>query len=450
MEMPTSWRIDADAGSTLVNIRWWNELRDPLLSEYIQIALENNKELQVAIWRVREFYAQYQIVRSSLFPQINLEGSALRERFPEGVSFLPPNFNPVTDEYSYSFNLSYEIDFWGKFRNASSTAYYEYLAQVENRRTVVLTLVGAVAQAYIFLRDLDLQLKISQLTLESRKESLRIARDRFEGGLTSEIEVAQAASAYEEALAAVVVLERSIPQQENLLSILLGQAPADIARGKDIEQLMLPCEVPSGLPSDLLTRRPDIMQAENLLIAANANIGVARAAFFPQISLTGAYGGDSFELHELFSNPARMWQIGANLLQAIFTGGALIGQLDVAKAQRQEACFQYQQTILNALREVNDALIAYQKTRELVRVNEADVAALKDYLYLAWLRYYEGETQYLTVLDAERQLFTAEIELAQSEGDQFLTLVDLYKALGGGWVIEADNFSLSSEAKNAN
>jgi multidrug efflux system outer membrane protein len=442
--MPTGWRFKSDDGSTLCNLRWWESLNDPILNNLIETALQNNKDLQIAIWRVKEYWGQYEIVRSGLFPQVDFEGSALKQRFPTNaglLDFLPQgtNFNPILPDYKGVFNLSYELDFWGQVRNETFAAYNEYLAQIENRRTVVLSLVGAVAQAYILLRRLDLELSISRQTLQTRKESLQIARLRFEGGLTSEIEVTQAASAYEEALIAVAVYERQIPQQENLLSVLLGQSPHDIVRGKAIYEFNLEAEVPAGLPCDLLTRRPDIVGAENILIAANANIGVARAAFFPQFNLTGFYGRESSALKSFFTKPAKTWQIGGDFIQQIFTGGRLFGQLDVAKAQQQEALFQYEQTILNALREVDDSLIGFQQSKEIFAASTDDVIALQEYVRLSWLRYYEGQTQYLTVLDAERTLFTAQINLAQAQADQFLTLVDLYKALGGGWVIDADS-----------
>jgi outer membrane protein, multidrug efflux system len=447
IDMPLSWRIESDEGSTLANVDWWTSLEDPVLNSLILTALENNKDLQIAIWRVKEFYGQYQVARSPLFPQIELGASALRERIPTNVSELsigsdsgqfPLSFNPINSEYALNFSLSYEIDFWGEVRNASYAAYSQYLAQIENRRVVILTLVGAVAQGYVFLRQLDLQYQISQKTLESRRESLDIARDRFEGGVTSEIEVSQAESVFEQALAQTKIYERQIAEQENLICLLLGQSPAPITRGKSIDQLFLPKEIPAGLPSDLLVRRPDILRAELNLIAANATIGVARAAFFPQVSLTSLYGWESLELKELFSKGARTWQLGANLLQQIFTGWKLTGELNIAKAQKEELVYQYEQTILNALREVDSALIAHKKSKEIAIIDQAGVDALKEYLYLAWLQYYEGETQYLTVLDAERRLFAAELDLAQAQSDQFLTLVELYKALGGGWVIEAD------------
>lgn len=441
--MPMSWRFESDEASTLCNLRWWESFGDTVLNELIETALENNKDLQVAIWRVREYWGQYEIVRSGLFPQVDLQASALKQKFPTRAGFLDflpqgTGFNPILPDYKGVFNLAYEFDFWGQIRNETFAAYNEYLAQVENRRTVVLSLVAAVAQAYITLRQLDLQMIISLETLESRRESLRYATDRFEGGLTSEIEVAQAASTYQETVATVQDLERQIPQQEDLLSVLLGQSPHDIVRGKGLYEWTLLQEIPAGLPCDLLTRRPDILQAENRLIAANANIGVARAAFFPQINLAAFYGAESAALKSFFDKAARTWQIGGNLLQQIFTGGRLFGQLDVAKAQQKEALYHYEQTILTALREVNDSLIGHKISKELVQTYEKDVEVRKEYLYLAWLRYYEGQADYLTVLDAERTLFTAQLSLASSLAYEFSTLVDLYKALGGGWVLEAD------------
>ncbi len=439
-DMPQEWRFSSEEGSTLCNLRWWEAIGDPILNQLIETALQNNKDLKVAIYRVKEYWGQYEVVRSALLPQINFSGNAFKERLPTNANFTHflPGINPIIQNFQGLFNLSYEFDFWGQIRNQTFAAYSLYLAQIENRRTVVLSLVASVARAYIYLRQLDLEMTVSLETLQSREESLRIARARFEGGQTSEIDVTQAASAYEEAVVAVKELERQIPQQEDLLSVLLGQSPTDILRGKAVYEFALPEEIPAGQPCEILTQRPDIMAAEERLIASNANIGVARAAFFPQLSLAAFYGRNSFYLNQFFDQSSKVWQIGGNILQQIFTGGALFGQLEVAKAQQKEALFQYQQTILTALREVNDSLIGYEKSQEIFAAYEADVIALQEYLKLSWLRYYEGQTQYLTVLDAERTLFSAQILLAQAQADQFLTLVDLYKALGGGWVLDAD------------
>lgn len=438
MEMPCAWRIESDLSSTYANARWWEELDDPILNALILEALANNNDLKVAVARVCEFFARYQVVSSQLWPQISLSGTALKEKIPQKTTALPPGFDPITPFYAYQFTLAYEIDFWGKIRSEAHSAYAEALASIENRRTVVLTLVGAVAEAYVTLRQLDRELEISQATLAERKEYLRLANLRFEGGLTSEIEVVQAAAIYDQSLADVTFIEELIPQQENLISVLVGTNPTCILRGNTISSMKPPPDVPTGLPSELLLRRPDIRAAEDLLIAANAQIGAARAAFFPQISLTGLFGGESFELKSLFSSASRAWHIGATFMQPIFTGGKLRGQLNIACAEQQQALYSYAQTVLNAFKEVEDALIAYTQQKKLITIQEAKVKETRAYLHLSWLRYYNGQTDYLTVLDAERELYGTLIDLTRAQGNTLTALIDLYKALGGGWVIDAD------------
>ncbi len=439
MPMPESFRVDTEDGDFLANGLWWKSLGDEVLDELIQTALKNNKDLQVAMWRVCQYLAQAEVARSSLFPQLSGGGGALKEKVPVNQNFLPLGLSPIIPEYALNLSLSYELDFWGKVRNQSSAAYFEYLAEVENRRTVVLTLIGSTAQSYILLRQLDLQLEMAKKIQKSRGASLQIAKYRFEGGITSEIEVEQAMSVYQEAVAMVQELERKVPVQENLLSILLGQNPGPIPRGKSLKELILPKEVPTGLPVDLLTRRPDIVQAENNLKAACANVGVARAAFFPQFSFASLYGVESLHLKTLLKKPATTWVIGGSLLQEIFTGGSLRGQLKIAQAQKQELIFQYENVILKAFKEVDDALIGLRQSKEVFKADTLQLQALENYLQLAWYRYYEGQNQYLTVLDAERKVFDSELNTAAAQANQFLILVDLYKALGGGWVLEADD-----------
>ena len=447
--MPTSWRTEPLAGQDLTDTSWWDRFEDPQMGELIQLALANNNDLQVAAWRVYEYFAQYQATRSSLFPQITGNGSALKERLPVDSNFLPPTASPITPDYHMDLSLSYEIDFWGANRNATTAAFQEYLAQIENRRTVVITLIGSVAQGYILLKQLNLQLETARKLMSTYEEALRIANDRFEGGLTSKIEVDQAQTVYEEAVALVRDLEKKVPQQENLLSILLGQAPGPIPPGVSLDKLFLPQELPSCLPQDLLVRRPDILKAENNLKAANANIGIARAAFFPQFSLNALYGADHLALKGLLQRPARFWILGGGILQQVFTGGKLVSQLKVAEAQQKELLFAYEQSILTALKEVNDSLIGFEKNQQIFAADAAQVMALKDYLNLAWDRYYEGETQYLTVLDAERQALSAEMTAIAAQADQFLALIDLYKALGGGWVLQSDRL-VQKEDTNRN
>lgn len=440
--LPVDWRTESEIGDEIANISWWTHLGDEVLNEYIQLALDHNKDLKIAMWRVNEYLAQYKVARSPLFPQISSNGSAVKERFPIDADFLPFNVNPISPDFHIDLTLTYEIDFWGKVRNASSAAYSMYLAQVENRKTVVLTLVGSVVQSYITLRQLDLQLKLALGILESRQEALEIAKYRFEGGLTSKIEVDQSLSVYEEAVAVVKNLEKLVPQQENLLSVLLGEAPRGMKRGKELSELILPDHVPGGTPQDLLTRRPDILQAENNLKAANANIGIARAAFFPQLSFSTLFGYDTLQLNRLFNWGSRTWLIGGSYAQNIFTGGQLVGNLNVAKSRKEELVYQYQQTVLTALREVNDAQVGVKQSQEVFKADKRQVDALEDYLQLAWYQYYEGQTQYLTVLDAEREVFDAELNAVQAQADQFFNLINLYKSLGGGWVIEADKSAM--------
>jgi multidrug efflux system outer membrane protein len=310
----------------------------------------------------------------------------------------------------------------------------------ENRRTVILTLVTAVATAYVNLLNLDRQLEISRETVRSRGESLRIFDLRFKGGTISELELQQLRSEYETAVATVPAVEKQIAQQENNLSVLLGRNPGPIARGGTLQKLVLP-EVPAGLPSEVLERRPDIRQAEQQLVAANARIGVAKAAFFPTISLTGLLGVASADLSKLFSSDARTWTFAGSVNQPIFTGGTLTGQLQVSEAQQRQALYAYQQAIQTAFSEVENSLVDQGKTREQAAAQSRQVEALGRYAYLARLRYDNGYTSYIEVLDAERSLFQAQLQLAQTQSQLYFALINLYKALGGGWVDVAERLA---------
>lgn len=445
MEIPPYWRFENDCGSTCDNIRWWESFGDPVLNALIMKALQNNNDLKTAMWRVFEYYGRFQALSSKRFPQIDLDGFAQKQRYPVQAGFLPPGFDPITPHYKYEFTLNWELDFWGKVYNQTKSAFDELLAQVQNRRSVVLTLVSSVASSYIRLRELDRELEIAQATVRDREEYLDLARKRFLGGLTSEIEVEQAIAVLQETKGVVTQLEARIPIEEDLLSVLLGESPTCIMRGREVYDFCMPPCIPADVPSLLIERRPDIISSELELMAANARIGVARAAFFPKISLTGEFGGESFQLNQLFSLPARMWEIGASYVEQIFTGWRLTGELNEAIGIKQELLYQYQQTILTAFREVSDALIAHKQSKELVEVKKAQVEADATYLKLAFLRYYNGQNDYLTVLDAEEKLFNAQIELTQAQGDVFLTLVQLYKSLGGGWILDADRIGLYYE-----
>jgi multidrug efflux system outer membrane protein len=330
-------------------------------------------------------------------------------------------------------------------RRADEAARADLLSTEEARQAVILSLVSAVANSYVNLRDLDKQLEVAQRTAKSRKESYDLFKLRYEGGVISELELNQVKSEYEQALATIPNIEKQVAFQENGLSVLIGRNPGPIARGKTVDELVLPA-VPSGLPSDLLEKRPDIRQTEQALIAANARIGVAKAQFFPTISLTGLFGWSSTALDNLFTGPAQVWSYAGSLMAPIFTGGFLTGQLKATEAIQQQALFNYQSAIQNAFREVDNSLVDQRRTREQLEAQKRQVDALKEYARIARLRYDNGYTSYIEVLDAERSLFNAELQFAQTQGVLFQALVNLYKALGGGWVVEADKLTATADA----
>lgn len=442
VNIPQSWRLPADESSTLCNVRWWEQFDDEVLNNLIITALRNNQDMKVAIYRVFEYSARLGVTNAALFPALN--GNAIYNRNQASLSAPIPVFPGISrfyNDYEAFLSLSWELDFWGRLASASEAAYANLLGQIEARRAVALTIVSSVANAYITLRNLDSQLEVSKKTQASREESLKLAISRFDLGETSELEVKQAQAELEIAVIRVIEFERAIPQQENRLSILLGENPYLVERGRNIESFAYPPTIPAGIPSDVLSRRPDIMKAEDQLIAANAQVTEARALFFPQITLTGMYGSQSLQLKSFLTGPSEMWQYGFSAVQTIFDAGRTIFLVEGAKAIRDEALANYRQTILNAFLEVNNALVAVQKNKELLAEHQKQVQILLDYLHLAQLRYYEGEVDYLNVLDAERLLFNAQLDLVQAFSDNFTAVVDLYRALGGGWVTDADEIA---------
>jgi multidrug efflux system outer membrane protein len=391
--------------------------------------------------RVEEFYGRYGAQRGQQFPQVGLQGVGGSQRVSRvGSPALPEPIDVTSDFVSIDLGVSFEIDLWGKLRRATEAARADLLAAEENRRTVILSLVSAVATSYVRLLGLDRQLEVSRQTVNTRAESLRIFDLRFKGGVVSEMELQQVRSEYETALAAVPLLEKQVAQQENDLSVLLGRNPGAIARGGVLDKLVLPA-VPAGLPSELLERRPDIRQAEQQLVAANARVGVAKAAFYPSITLTGLLGTASAGLSNLFSGAAKTWSYAATVTQPIFTGGTLMSQLLVSEAQQKQALYGYQQAIQTAFGEVENSLVDQAKTRDQVVAQLRQVAALARYAHLARLRYEGGYTSYIEVLDAERSLFQGQLQLAQTQAQLYFALVSLYKALGGGWVDEAEKLA---------
>lgn len=436
--IPTQWQVSIQQANDFANTAWWKQFQDPVLDDLIQTALQENKEVQIAAARVEEYMGRYGVTRSAQFPQVGANADAARTRLSEN----PPQTTGENPGNSFQVDLgvSFELDLWGKLRNATEVARAQLLATEEARRTVILTLVSQLAISYMQLLDYDQQLAVTRATLQTRSESVRINGLRFKAGLISELDYQQAVAEYQSAAVQVPLLERLIALQENAISLLLGRNPGKISRGVTLDRLAMP-QVPGGLPSELLERRPDIRQAEQQLIAANAQIGVAKAAFYPSIALTGLLGVSSTDLSDLFEGPSRTWQFAGALAQPIFTGGALTGQLQVAEAVQKQAVLNYQQVIQTAFAEVDNSLVSVAKLREQLKDQAAQVQALQRYLDLATLRYKNGYTDYLTVVDAERNLYSAQLQYVQSQGDLFRAMVSLYKALGGGWVEEAERMT---------
>ncbi len=441
LDTPKAWRVEEKEAQNTANTAWWHQFDDPVLNGLIDEALKQNNDLRVATARVDEYVGRFWVGRSGLFPQIAAYGSATQDRATErGSAPMPSTVKNPVDNYQAGFNGSWEIDIWGKLRRSTEASKAELLSTEEARQAVILSLVSSVANGYITLRDFDKQLEIANRTAKTREESYKLFKLRYEGGVISELELNQVKSEYEQALATIPQVEKQIGFQENALSVLLGRNPGPIDRGKSIDELALPA-VPAGLPSDLLEKRPDVRQAEQALVAANARIGVAKAQFFPTISLTGLFGWASTELSNLFNGPAQVWSWGGAVAAPIFTGGSLLGQFWASEAIQQQTLFSYQSTVQTAFREVNDALIDQRRTREQLEAQKRQVDSLKEYARIARLRYDNGYTSYIEVLDAERSLFSAELTYAQTQGILFGALVNLYKSMGGGWVVEADKLT---------
>jgi multidrug efflux system outer membrane protein len=443
IDTPKAWRIDEKEAKDTANTAWWNQFNDPVMNGLIDEALKKNYDIRIATSRVDEYVGRYWVGRSGLFPQIGANAAAGQNRISEqgaSTAALSGLKNP-SDSYQANFSGSWEIDIWGKLRRANEASKADLLSTTEARQAVILSLVSVVATSYINLRNLDKQLEVARRTAKAREDSYKLFKLRYEGGVISELELNQVKSEYEQALATIPQIEKQITFQENALSLLLGRNPGPVDRGKSIDELALPA-VPAGLPSDLLEKRPDIRQAEQSLVAANARIGVAKAQFFPAISLTGLFGWASVELSGLFTGPAQVWSWGGALVAPIFTGGSLMGQFMASEAIQQQVLFNYQSTIQTAFREVDDSLADQKRTREQLEAQKRQVDSLREYARIAWLRFDNGYTSYIEVLDAERSLFSAELTYVQTQGVLFAALVNLYKAMGGGWVVEADKMTV--------
>ncbi len=434
VQPPTAYRdlsenpqVQAQAAS-YADLPWWQIFQDPQLQELIRTALKQNYDLQLATERINAGRAQVAVTRSNLFPQVQDNGD-----FSGGKEH---NFQTKSNFLTLTADAAFQLDFFGKLRRATEASRAQLLATEDARQTVILTLVSDVASDYFALLQLDLQLQITHETVNTQIDSVKLTRLRLERGVATKLDVLQAQQVLDTANAQIPDLERRIAQEENAISILLGNYPQAVQRGRPLVEQPLPPEVPPGLPSSLIERRPDIREAEQILVAANAEIGVAKAQFFPQISLTGSGGGAfgrSSAFSGLMSSQLGTWSYGAQVSQPIFTGGALRGNLRLAKSQHQQALISYRQTIQRAFGDVSDSLIGYQKLHE-VRVRQQDtVADLQEAVRLSTMRYQGGTTTYLEVLDGQRSLFAAELTLAEARGTEYQSLVQLYRALGGGW-----------------
>src|SRR5262245_23488811 len=440
VEIPPQFRaaMTPDAVPSIADLKWFEVFKDEHLQELIRVALVQNYDLRDAIARVDQARANLGITRSNQFPQLGLGADVpSAELSRQGQFTIPQGSTTFSRQRTYGevfVNLfSFEVDIWGRLRRATESAQAQLLASDWNRKTVITTLISDVATAYFNLLELDMELAIAKDTLATREESLRLTKLQAQGGVATLLDVRQGEQLVYGAAQTIPSTEQQIEQTENQISLLLGKNPGPITRGRPLTEQQTSPEVPAGLPSALLERRPEIQAAEQILVANNANIGVAKAAYFPQITLTGEYGYQSTALANLFSSSRRMWSFLPQITQPIFTAGRLSSQVELAEAQQRSALAQYEGAIQTGFQDVSDALVQYQKVREIRTQRELLVIALRDRKRLAYMRWQGGVDTMLNALNADQDLFTAELSLAQIRRDELLSLVQLYKALGGGW-----------------
>jgi multidrug efflux system outer membrane protein len=438
VDAPVAYRFEPAQAAATAETAWWKQYGDPVLDDLITEALAANWNVKIAAANVEAAAAIVTQARAPMFPQVGYDASGQRARLGEGSTRLPGFVDPSARSlYQAGLTASWEIDLWGRLRRQTEAAQANELATEQARRGVILSLVASVATNYIQLRGLDEALAVTKKTQAAYATSLQIFTYQFQYGQVSQMNVAQAQSQYETASAQIPELEQQIAQLENALCVLLGRNPGPIPRGKPVAQLSAP-PVPAGLPSQLMERRPDLMQAEAQLIAANAQIGAAKALYFPTISLTGAFGSASGDLSGLFKGPASAWSYAGSIVGPIFTAGLVSGQVAQAEATQRAALLGYQQAIQSAFADVSNALVARAKLLEQLGAQERLVAALQDYARLARLQYDGGYAPYSTVLQAEQTLFPAELTLATLRASAAGSVATIYKAMGGGWVDRAD------------
>ena len=434
VESPTAWRIDYPTAVDVANTKWWEQFGDPVLNELVESALRENLDVRIAAARVDQFIGALTATRSQLYPQLGYSADAGRARASRvGQPPLPPGADPYFSLYQGALGASWQIDLFGRVTRLSEAAQAQVYGSEQARHGVVLSVVTSVASSYITLRALDRQLEIAQATASNFTATARLFDLRFKAGIVAKTEVMQITSQQQQALAAIPAFEQAIAATENLISILLGSNPGPIPRGKTIDQLLAPL-IPAELPSVLLERRPDILQAEQNLVAANANVGAARALYYPTFSITGVLGSVSTAFDEFLTGPAAARLIAADIAGPIFTFGGIEGQVISAEAANRQALLFYQQTILNAFRETNDALTGSQKKAQQLQLQTNRVEALREFARLSRLRFDKGVSGYLEVLVADNELFAAELAAVGLQAERYTQLINVYQAMGGGWV----------------
>lgn len=438
LDVPSVYIYQDEETREMANTQWWKQFKDPVLDELIAESLANNKNIMIAAANVEQAASILEETRSHLFPQIGYSGAGAEQRAGR-FSGTRLTDNTYTS-YQTLAGASWEIDLWGRIRRLSESAQADLLVTEEARRGVILSLVASVASSYIQLLGLDEQLAISKSSLATYSESVQFFEKQFKYGQVSQMTVEQARTQYEIAAITIPQVELQIIQMENALSILLGRNPSHIPRGKIMDEIMCPA-VPAGIPSDILKNRPDIRKAEQNLIAANAQIGAAMALYFPTISLSGDYGYASSDLSDLFKSPSRVWNYTGSFTGPIFTAGAISGQVKQAEAARKAALHSYELAIQSAFSDVESALAARRKIDEQIQAQERLVKAGKEYARLAQIQYDGGYAPYFTVLQAQQQLFPAELNYAQSRASLLASMVNIYKVMGGGWINEADKMA---------
>ncbi|MED5619075.1 efflux transporter outer membrane subunit [Ideonella sp. BN130291] len=452
--LPAAWHAPVPPAAAptpaadVTNTAWWRMFGDPDLSALIDSALEANKDLRIAAYRVEEFDAHLQVAAAAAYPQVSYNVSGLRQqRSQEQPALLRPGTPPTYNSFSMGLNYSWEVDLWGKVKRSNEAARAELLSTEEARRAVMLTVVSNVATTYVQLLGYDQQLSIARQTLKNRESAYKLLDTKARGGSATKLSVAQARALMDEVAAQIPQIERQIATLENALSVLAGRNPGPVQR-RSIEALTLPT-VPAGVPSDVLIRRPDVMAAEQTLVAANARIGLAKAQYFPTVSITGAMGLASDQLRWLLAKTARTGELSRSLTGPLFDGARIAGDVRQAEAVQKQMVERYLQAVQSALQETADALVFHAKADEQYAALKRQVESRDEVLRLSRMRYEGGESTFLEVLDAEREVFASQTQQAQGWRDRYLALVALYKAMGGGWMVEQDKLKATKPADDA-